>query len=404
MTDLAVTDSSSTDSSLTDSTLTDLVTTNFVGHDLTAVFGGLAEAAEFAEAVESVESAEFLGFVSLPVLAALAVGVAAVLMGWPVGSATRRLRRIVRLEGLGVRSFRDDTSDRAVRENGARGIVARTPAAVANGARSEKSVVDGKARLAVPMRLVDSRVALLGGIVAVASIAAFAGGPVAGIVAATYGAMIATAVRAARVRRAEEEIRRAVEEFIAGLADDLRAGVSRTRAFGNGAEATTNALPAIVRSVFPQASDRLVGAMIELADSDEPGAVLRAAASPAGEPAGPMLRRLAAAIAVSEVTGAGLAGVLDLLAADLRSARRLRAERRSASAGATASARLLAILPLGGLAIGGWLTADPVTMLLHTPAGAACTLGALALQGIGLMWSGRLARPAEVSANGGGAS
>ncbi|MGH8791028.1 MAG: type II secretion system F family protein, partial [Stackebrandtia sp.] len=61
------------------------------------------------------------------------------------------------------------------------------------------------------------------------------------------------------------------------------------------------------------------------------------------------------------------------------------------TAGAAASARLLAFLPVTGLLLGEAVGVEPTALLLHTPLGAACAFGAAALQAAGLMWSHRIA-------------
>ena len=51
---------------------------------------------------------------------------------------------------------------------------------------------------------------------------------------------------------------------------------------------------------------------------------------------------------------------------------------------------LLAALPLGGIALGYGIGADPLQVLLHTTLGAACAIGAVILQCAGLLWCDRL--------------
>ena len=60
------------------------------------------------------------------------------------------------------------------------------------------------------------------------------------------------------------------------------------------------------------------------------------------------------------------------------------------AAGARATAWLLAALPLGGIALGYGIGVDPLGVLLHTPIGAGCAVGATALQVTGLLWAERL--------------
>jgi tight adherence protein B len=181
-------------------------------------------------------------------------------------------------------------------------------------------------------------------------------GPVAGLCAAVYAALAAGAVLDRATRRAAEASRRETEASLAALAADLRAGA------------------------HPPDAIRHAGFL------DGPGgpATLHEVAS--SEP----VRRLAAAWEVAEATGAGLAAVLDRLEADLAATRRRRARMAAEAAGASMTARLLAGLPLVGVAMGYALSADPLRMLLHTPTGAVCCIAAVALQTAGLRWSRRI--------------
>ncbi|MEU6057029.1 type II secretion system F family protein [Streptomyces sp. NPDC047097] len=106
------------------------------------------------------------------------------------------------------------------------------------------------------------------------------------------------------------------------------------------------------------------------------------------------LAGLAACWQVAVDGGAGLAGGLDRLEAALREHRDQRERLRAQLAGAWATATLLALLPVAGLAMGCALGADPLEVLLHTPAGLGClVLGGL-LEAAGLCWAARLVRGA----------
>ncbi|MFC7482252.1 type II secretion system F family protein [Luedemannella flava] len=107
--------------------------------------------------------------------------------------------------------------------------------------------------------------------------------------------------------------------------------------------------------------------------------------------------RVAAAVTLAERTGAPLAAVLDRLDQQLRAALRLRSTVAAQAAGARASAWLLAVLPLAGVALGPVMGVSPGAVLLGTPLGAGCLLGAVALQLGGLAWAARLARPRGVT-------
>ena len=188
--------------------------------------------------------------------------------------------------------------------------------------------------------------------------AAVVGLPVAAVAGVTAGLAVAayavTTVVIARRRlreRAGTRARAAAVDAVVGLATDLRAGL----AVG----------PALAAA----------GPAMSQVDGARPVAV-----------------RVAAAVELAETTGAPLADVLDRLDADLRAADRVRATATAQLAGARASAWLLTAMPLAGIGLGHAIGADPLRVLLRTPLGAGCLLGAVALQLAGLAWADRLAR------------
>ncbi|MFD7917766.1 type II secretion system F family protein [Streptomyces sp. NPDC059740] len=126
---------------------------------------------------------------------------------------------------------------------------------------------------------------------------------------------------------------------------------------------------------------------------DVPQSLRRAAVAPGA--AG--LLSVAACWKVATDNGAGLASGLDRVAAGLRAERERRAELAAHSSGPRATAWTLAVLPVGGVAMGGALGADPVRVLLHTPAGWACLVVGGLLEWVGVAWSGRILRSAEVA-------
>ncbi len=106
----------------------------------------------------------------------------------------------------------------------------------------------------------------------------------------------------------------------------------------------------------------------------------------AGRPGARQLRTVAATWQVAHHTGAGLAGAL------ARAADTMRAERRTARlvatelAAARATARMLALLPVGVLLLGAGVGGDPVGFLLGSPAGVGVLAAGLALCFAGLRW------------------
>jgi tight adherence protein B len=184
--------------------------------------------------------------------------------------------------------------------------------------------------------------------------ALLAGGPVAGTVAAVYAALAGRALRRRSARRRTATARSAALDDLVALAADLRAG-----------------LP-------PVAAHRL-----ELTPA--------AAGRPGPAPADRLARLTASVWRLAERTGAPAADLVERIEADARAADRAVAKAAAQGAGAQATAMLLAGLPLGGIGLGVGIGADPVRVLLHTPIGAACAIGAVLLQCGGLLWADRLA-------------
>ncbi|WP_436524622.1 type II secretion system F family protein [Actinoplanes sp. HUAS TT8] len=123
---------------------------------------------------------------------------------------------------------------------------------------------------------------------------------------------------------------------------------------------------------------------------------LRAGLPPALVAAGPLdgdgrLTHLTGAVwRLAERTGAPAADLLERIESDARAVDRAAASASAQAAGAHATAVLLAALPLGGIALGYSIGADPLQILLRTPLGAACAIAAVLLQCGGLRWARRL--------------
>ncbi|HEX5533874.1 MAG TPA: type II secretion system F family protein [Actinomycetales bacterium] len=103
---------------------------------------------------------------------------------------------------------------------------------------------------------------------------------------------------------------------------------------------------------------------------------------------------LAAAWQVADRTGAPTADVLHRLADSMRSEADARGARGAAMAGPQATSRVLTWLPLGGLAIGQLIGADPVAVLLGTGVGRVCLVLGACLAAAGAVWTRRLVRSA----------
>ncbi|WP_336599005.1 type II secretion system F family protein [Streptomyces sp. MOE7] len=124
---------------------------------------------------------------------------------------------------------------------------------------------------------------------------------------------------------------------------------------------------------------------------DVPQALRAAARLPGGEG----LTGMAACWQVAVEGGAALASGLERIAAGLRAQRDQRDELRAQLAGPRATALMLALLPAGGLLMGSALGADPLRVLLHTPAGWGCLVAGGLLEWGGVVWTARIVAAAE---------
>lgn len=110
----------------------------------------------------------------------------------------------------------------------------------------------------------------------------------------------------------------------------------------------------------------------------------------AGSPGAAGLRALAAAWRVAEESGAAFAALTERLADSLRADEAIHRQTEASLAGARSTARILAALPIFGIALGYSLGASPLTFLTATPAGWLCLATGLTLTALGLHWTTRL--------------
>ncbi len=146
------------------------------------------------------------------------------------------------------------------------------------------------------------------------------------------------------------------------------------------------------------ATDGLVALAADLRAGAEPGASAAAvlpAISAAGAAGSRIVDQIRIACRVAEVTGARLSDLLDRVDTDARAVARVAVLASAQAAGVRATAWLLAGLPVGGIALGYGIGADPLWELLHTKVGALCSAVALSLQVAGLAWTQRLADTAK---------
>jgi tight adherence protein B len=199
------------------------------------------------------------------------------------------------------------------------------------------------------------------------------------------GCLLALRSRAQHlVRRAQDSERHGAAEALAVLSSELRAGRPPSAALVAAAEVATGP----VREALAAAGEAgSVGA--------DAVTCLQRAASQSAVPE--VLRGLAACWQVCASTGSSLAAAVERLADGLRAEQVQRLAVEAELAGPRATAGLLAVLPLAGIALAAGLGAQPVHVLLHTPLGMACLALGVALDGLGLWWTRRL-----VAAAGGG--
>jgi tight adherence protein B len=120
--------------------------------------------------------------------------------------------------------------------------------------------------------------------------------------------------------------------------------------------------------------------------ADVPAALIRASTKPGAS----SLRALAAAWRVTEESGAAFAALTERLANSLRADEAIHRQTESSLAGARSTARILAILPAFGIALGYALGAHPLTFLTATLPGWLCLTAGLSLTTAGLHWTTRL--------------
>lgn len=113
------------------------------------------------------------------------------------------------------------------------------------------------------------------------------------------------------------------------------------------------------------------------------------------EPAAGDVAAAVAACRLAARTGAPLAEVIDVVVGGIAEAAEAANLRRTALAGPRATAKLLGWLPVGGVALGTALGADPIGVLLGGGLGGLCLVGGLALFAVGNRWIAALVTDAE---------
>lgn len=193
-----------------------------------------------------------------------------------------------------------------------------------------------------------------------------------GVAAALGGATTARIVVGGRRRALAAARRREAVEAVSLLAAEVRAGAL--------AEAALRSAASEFDLLAGPARAAVHGADVVVAlhgAGDEPGAEV--------------LHDLAAAWWVADRAGAPLSAVLARLAERSRDDLDLAGEVEAELAPARATARLMAVLPAFGLALGSGLGGDPVDVLLDTVPGSLCLVVGVALACLGVLWIERVA-------------
>lgn len=206
-----------------------------------------------------------------------------------------------------------------------------------------------------------------------------------GVAGAVAGALLGgTGWRRWRTRRdalAKVAAVRGVVDALGNLVAELRAGVHPALAAESVAE---DAAPEAARALRAIAASARLGGEVDAALVS--GAVRRT-------PLHGTLERLTMAWTLAQRHGLPLAEVLDAARRDLEAIARCDAQLHAKLAGPRASATVLAVLPLLGLALGEAMGARPVHVLASSAGGQVLMLLGGFLIWAGVAWSARLTRP-----------
>ncbi|WP_232291739.1 type II secretion system F family protein [Frankia sp. QA3] len=231
---------------------------------------------------------------------------------------------------------------------------------------------DGTANKSRPAAGAAAPIAALG----IAAVLAVTTGPLAAATVTMALGCLARAVRRERARRRQAMVRAGAEDFLAAFAAELDAGGPHGHALRAAARGIEELGTAPGRRPGWIPLDQLAAT---LAEADDPGLTL--CRNEAGA-----VRQLGIAYQVCTMVGARLAPVTTMLATLARADAVRAGELAAALAGPRSSGRLVAALPLAGIALGSLAGAHPLHTLLATPAGNACLLAGGLADLVGLRW------------------
>jgi tight adherence protein B len=199
---------------------------------------------------------------------------------------------------------------------------------------------------------------------------------VLGLTVAGAAAVAVRQLRSVRARAAVARRRAEVADLLGLMAAELRAG----------------ALPARVLVGLSRDFDVLGPAARAASSGGDVPAALRHSAA---EPGRALLGDVAGAWLVAERAGAPLAKVLDPLEQSSRADREIDREVGAGVAPARATGRVMALLPLVGLALGSGMGGDPVAVLTGTWPGVLCLAAGVGLACCGVVWVDHIALSLE---------
>lgn len=202
--------------------------------------------------------------------------------------------------------------------------------------------------------------------------------------ARTVAAATARGLSRLRTWRTRRDAADALVELCTGFAAELRAGRPPIVALRLAAATLPSQVLAELRPVLGAADG----------GGDVPSAMRAASRGPGWHG----LAWLAACWQVGVDSGAGLADSVERLVGSLRDDQRARREVAAQLAAPRATTRLLAALPVLGMALSTALGQRPLSFLFGSGYGIACLVAGVAVDVAGIVWTSRLAR----SVTGGG--
>lgn len=205
-------------------------------------------------------------------------------------------------------------------------------------------------------------------------------GPLAGLVLAAAVAAGPPLLRPGLRRRMDARRDAQLPGALERLAASLRAGAAPGPAFST-----------VARSTPPPLGDDLRAAALEV----DHGAPLADAIDRWGQRAAtPDVWLATAALALASRVGGAVARPVDRVASTIRERRELQAEVRALATQARASSVVLTLAPAAFTVTVSTIEPGVLRFLLGSPAGLACLVVGVALQGVGAAWSARILRSA----------